>query len=184
MQKIKYWNMYKYLQPEKIRRIEKSLLLAKNQADWEILAFAKNQADNRIFAGVEIPAPGEKPVFEEKPASEEKPAGLEKQAACLLFRLGGISSCWLLPGLADVSDVSFSLPYGKKSEDLQFADCSPKKFADLRLQFNKKKFADLKTFAHPTFANFPPLSTILAANLLPVSTTLVSYYPQYQQHRW
>jgi hypothetical protein len=27
---------------------------------------------------------------------------------------------------------------------LQFADCSTKKFADLRLQFNKKKFAELK----------------------------------------
>ena len=31
----------------------------------------------------------------------EKPAELEKQAACLLFRLGGISNCWLLPGPAD-----------------------------------------------------------------------------------
>ena len=38
-------------------------------------------------AGVEIPAPGEKPTFVEKLAK------LEKQAACLLFRLGGISSC-------------------------------------------------------------------------------------------
>jgi hypothetical protein len=36
------------------------------------------------------------------------------------------------------------MSYGEKSEDLQFADCSPKKFVDLRLQFNKKKFADLK----------------------------------------
>jgi hypothetical protein len=83
------------------------LALTKNQADWEILAFAekqadweilaptKNQAEDRILGGVEIPAPGE------KPASEEKPAELEKQAACLLFRLGGISSCWLLLGLAD-----------------------------------------------------------------------------------
>ncbi len=67
----------------------------KNQADWEILAFTKNQADDRILAGVEIPAPGEKPAFVEKLAK------LEKHAACLLFRLGGISSCWLLPGLAD-----------------------------------------------------------------------------------
>ncbi len=61
--------------------------------------FAIKQADNRILIGVEIPAPGEKPAlvekfaFEEKSASEEKPAGLEKQAACLLFRLGRISSC-------------------------------------------------------------------------------------------
>ncbi len=28
-------------------------------------------------------------------------AELEMQAACLLFRLGGISSCWLLPSLTD-----------------------------------------------------------------------------------
>ncbi len=35
----------------------------------------------------------------------EKPAETEKQAACLLFRLGGISSCWLLSGLAD--ELSF-----------------------------------------------------------------------------
>jgi hypothetical protein len=35
------------------------------------------------------------------PLLVEKPAELEKQAACLLFRLGGISSCWLLPSLAD-----------------------------------------------------------------------------------
>ncbi len=120
--------MYKYLQPEKIRRIEKSMLLpkirrieksmlllkirriekslllpknqadwgilafTKNQADWEILAFAENQAVERFLGGVEIPAPGEKPAFVEKLAE------LEKQ---LLFRLGGISSCWLLPGLAD-----------------------------------------------------------------------------------
>jgi hypothetical protein len=31
----------------------------------------------------------------------EKPAELEKQAARLLFRLGGTSNCWLLPGPAD-----------------------------------------------------------------------------------
>ena len=72
---------------------------AEKQADWEILAFAEKQADDRILAGVEIPVPGKKPV------SEEKLAGLKKQAACLLFRRGGISSCWLLPGLAD--ELSF-----------------------------------------------------------------------------
>ncbi len=71
------------------------LAVRENQADWEILAPRENQADNRILAGVEIPASGEKPVFVEKLAE------LEKQAACLLFRLGGISNCWLLPGLAD-----------------------------------------------------------------------------------
>ncbi len=55
----------------------------------------ENQADDRILAGVEIPAPGEKPM------SVEILAGLEKQAASLLFRLGGNSNCWLLPGPAD-----------------------------------------------------------------------------------
>ena len=77
----------------KIRRIEKSLLLLKIWRICEILAFTENQADDRILAGVEISAPGKKPLFEEKPTSEEKLAGLEKHAACLLFRLGGISSC-------------------------------------------------------------------------------------------
>jgi hypothetical protein len=88
---------------------------------------------------------------------------------------------------------------------LQFADCSPKKFADL--WFNQKKFADFKFLdSHiteicgfaiancaqefsdkkniymPIFANCPLLTTILAANLPPVSTTPVAYCPWYQQH--
>ncbi len=75
------------------------LAFAENQVDWEILAFAKKQADDSILVGVEIAVPGK------KPALEEKPAGLEKQAACLLFRLSWISSSWLLPGLAD--ELSF-----------------------------------------------------------------------------
>jgi hypothetical protein len=127
--------MYKYLQPGKIRRIEKSSLLLKirrieksllllkiRQIEksllllkirriqtslrpkkirriWEILAFTENQVNDRLLAGVEIPAPGK------KPASEEKPVELEKQAARFLFRLGGISNCWLLSGLAD--ELSF-----------------------------------------------------------------------------
>jgi hypothetical protein len=37
--------MYKYLQPRKIKRIEKSLLLLKIRRICEIIAFAKNQAD-------------------------------------------------------------------------------------------------------------------------------------------
>jgi hypothetical protein len=40
-----------------------------------------------MLAGVEISAPGEIPAFIEKLAK------LEKQAAGLLFRLGGMSSC-------------------------------------------------------------------------------------------
>jgi hypothetical protein len=64
-------------------------MLAANekQADDKILAAGKNQADGKILAGVEIPAPGEIPAFMEKLAE------LEKQAACLLFRLSGISNC-------------------------------------------------------------------------------------------
>jgi hypothetical protein len=90
----------------KIRRIYGILALTKNQADlqnpfayrksggfteslhlqkirriYRIFAPTENQAGDRILAGVEIPAPG------------EKPAGLEKQAARLLFMLGGISNC-------------------------------------------------------------------------------------------
>ncbi len=47
----------------------------------------EKQADSKILAGVEIS------VSDEIPAAIEKPAEPEKQAACLLFRLGGISSC-------------------------------------------------------------------------------------------
>ncbi len=102
--KIKYW---KYVQILAARENQADwvfaenqadweiLAFAENQADWEILAFAENQADDRILAGVEIPAPVEKPTFVENLAK------LEKQVACLLFRLSGISNCWLLPGLAD-----------------------------------------------------------------------------------
>jgi hypothetical protein len=57
-------------------------------ADDEIPAAREKQADGKILAGVEISAPGE------IPAAMEKPAELEKQAACLLFRLGGISNCY------------------------------------------------------------------------------------------
>ncbi len=64
---------------------KKSLRLQKNRRTYKILAFTEKQADDRILAGVEIPAPGKKPVF------AEKPAGLEKLAAHLLFRLGEIS---------------------------------------------------------------------------------------------
>jgi hypothetical protein len=45
MQKINTENMYKCLQLEKIKRILEIPALAKNQVDWEILAFAENQAD-------------------------------------------------------------------------------------------------------------------------------------------
>ncbi len=56
-------------------------------ADVKIPAAREKQADGKIFAGVEISAP------DEIPAAIEKPAEPEMQAACLLFRLGGISSC-------------------------------------------------------------------------------------------
>ncbi len=64
----------------------KSLPLQRIRRIYKILAFTESQADDRILAGVEIPAPGKKPV------SEEKPAGLEKQAARLLFRLQLLTS--------------------------------------------------------------------------------------------
>jgi len=59
----------------------------KIMADVKIPEAREKQADGKIFAGVEISAP------DEIPAAIEKPAEPEKQAACLLFRLGGISSC-------------------------------------------------------------------------------------------
>ncbi len=67
----------------------------KIMVDVKIRANPKILTDEEIPTGIEISAPGE------IPAAIEKPAEPEKQAACLLFRLGGISSCWLLPGLAD-----------------------------------------------------------------------------------
>ncbi len=79
----------------KIRRIEKSLLLLKIRRIEKSLRLLKIRQTIKSLRGIEIPAPGEKPTFVKKLAE------LEKQAACLLFRLGGISSCWLLPGLAD-----------------------------------------------------------------------------------
>jgi hypothetical protein len=80
MQKINTENIYKYLQPGKIKRIYKILALfrksgvfekywrfSKNQADLQYHgALQKNQAEDRILAGVKIPAPGEKPAGLEK----------------------------------------------------------------------------------------------------------------------
>jgi hypothetical protein len=68
-------------------------------ADGEIPTVREKQADGKILAGVEISA------SDEIHAAIEKPAVPEKQATCLLFRLSGISSCVLLPGLAD--ELSF-----------------------------------------------------------------------------
>jgi hypothetical protein len=42
-----------------------------NQADCKILSARENQVDDRTLAGVEIPAPGEKPAFAEKQAELE-----------------------------------------------------------------------------------------------------------------
>jgi hypothetical protein len=55
--------------------------------DGEIHVATEKQAVGKILAGVEISAP------DKIPAAIEKPAEAGKQAACLLFRLGGISSC-------------------------------------------------------------------------------------------
>jgi hypothetical protein len=100
----KHWKYVQILAASKNQAVCEILAVSKNQADCEILAANKNQADceilvasenqvdGKILAGVE---PGEIPAFTEKLAE------LEKQVACLLFRLGGISNCWLLPGPAD-----------------------------------------------------------------------------------
>ncbi len=85
----------KILAASKNQADDEILAANEKQADGKILAASENQADEKILAGVEISAPGEIPAFMEKLAE------LEKQAACLLFRLGGISNCCLLLGLAD-----------------------------------------------------------------------------------
>ncbi len=127
MQKIKYWKYVQILAASKnqadweipaftenqadwaILALTKNqadweiLAFTKNQADWEILEFAENQAGWEILAGVEIPSSGEKPAFVEKLAK------LEKQAARLLFRLGGISNCWLLPLMSSFSSLLMSM---------------------------------------------------------------------------
>jgi hypothetical protein len=65
----------------------KILSANENQADCKILEDNENHADGKFLAAVEISTPGEIPAFTEKLAE------LEKQAACLLFRIGGISNC-------------------------------------------------------------------------------------------
>jgi hypothetical protein len=60
--------------------------ISRRSRSWDKQAVEK-QADGKILAGVEISAPGE------IAAAIEKPAEQEKQAACLLFRLGGIYNC-------------------------------------------------------------------------------------------
>jgi hypothetical protein len=77
------------------------LAVAKNQADWEILAVAENQTDGKIPASRENKANGKILAGVEISPPNEILAELEKQAVRLLFRLGGISNCWLLPGPAD-----------------------------------------------------------------------------------
>ncbi len=79
----------------------KILAANENQADGKILAASENQADYKILAASKKPADGRTLAASEIPASMEMLAELEKQAARLLFRLGKISNCWLLPGPAD-----------------------------------------------------------------------------------
>jgi hypothetical protein len=89
---LKYWRTLnktcgKLLENICTEKYVQMLAASKNQADGKILAANENQPDGTILASVEISSPGEIPVFIEKLAE------LEKQAACLLFRLGGISNC-------------------------------------------------------------------------------------------
>jgi hypothetical protein len=52
---------------QKIKRIYKILALYRKTGGFEAsLRFTEKQADDRILAGVEIPAPGEKPAGLEK----------------------------------------------------------------------------------------------------------------------
>ncbi len=101
MQKIKYWKYVQILAATE-NQVDWEILAAReNQADWEILADAENQVDWEILAARENQADWEILAGVEIPAFSEILAELKMQAACLLFRLGGISNCWLLPGLAD-----------------------------------------------------------------------------------
>jgi hypothetical protein len=97
-------NMYKgTVQTEKMAAIE-NVVDPKIIADGKIMAEVKIMADPKILANDEIPAAREKradgkilagveiSVPGEIPAAMGKLAELEKEAACLLFRLGGISN--------------------------------------------------------------------------------------------
>ncbi len=84
-----------------IENIYKMFAVNENQVDSKILAASESQADGKILAASENQADGKILAPGEIPASMEMLAELEKQAARLLFRLGGISNCGLLPGPAD-----------------------------------------------------------------------------------
>jgi hypothetical protein len=93
---IKYISTEKYKQMHAASENQadsKILAANENQADGKILAAHENQADGKILAADENQADGKILAPGEIPASMEKLAELEKVAACLLFRLGGISNC-------------------------------------------------------------------------------------------
>jgi hypothetical protein len=67
---------------KKLGGFKKSLRFTKNQADLQNPCFLqKNRRTMESLRALKFPR------------LVNKPAGLEKLAACLLFRLGGISSC-------------------------------------------------------------------------------------------
>ncbi len=83
----KMWRM------EKTWRMAKPWRMGKNMAD------AKTMADCKNMAALESVTPGKMLASMKMMAQQEKQAELLKNS--LLFRLGRISNCWLLPGPAD-----------------------------------------------------------------------------------
>ncbi len=108
--------MYNYLQPEKIRQIEKSLRLLKISQIEKSLRLLKIRRIEKSLRLLKIRRIEKflcllkiRWTIESLRALNScawwktqvcRKAGETKQA-CLLFRRSGISNCWLLPGLAD-----------------------------------------------------------------------------------
>ncbi len=108
--------MYKYLQPEKIRQIEKSLRLLKISRIEKSLRLLKIRRIEKSLHLLKIRRIEKflhllkiRRTIESLRALNScawwktqvcRKAG-ETRKACLLFRRSGISNCWLLPGLAD-----------------------------------------------------------------------------------
>ncbi len=116
--KIRWFDgMYKYLQPEKIKRIEKSLLLLKNRRIEKSLGLLKNRRIEKSLRllknrrtieslrALKSPRMVKNPRLKKNPLLKKNRQDWKSRRPCLLLRLGGISSCWRLPGLAD--DLSF-----------------------------------------------------------------------------
>ncbi len=81
---------------------EKSLLFAKNHADLRNPCVSqKNRQTMESLRASKSPHLLKNQRFEEKHTAWRKTRGTGEAGGRLLFRLGGISSCWLPPGLAE-----------------------------------------------------------------------------------